>query len=186
MSKIKIALTGTIGAGKTVVSDYLRKKGYDVFDCDLENKKLLNNYAYELLYKDFKECFVDKCLDSKALAKLIFTDIKKKEKLESIMHPLILDKLNKRNDDILFAEVPLLFEANWDKYFDIKILIVCDYDTSINRLINRGLSKTEAIDRINNQMPLDLKKQKADIIIYNNGNFKQLYETIDSTLDNLL
>ena len=182
---MKIAITGTIGSGKTEAANYLRKLGYDVFDCDKVNYQILEDRAYELLFDKFSECFENKKLNKKTLANLIFKDKAKKEELESILHPIILDELLNRKDDPLFAEVPLLFEANWDKYFDENILIICDEDLAIQRLENRGFTEFEAKNRILNQMPVQEKIKKATRIIYNNGSLDDLYKLIDNYLKDI-
>lgn len=182
---MKIAITGTIGSGKTEVANYLRDKGYDVFDCDEINRQILNENAYELLKDDFIDCFDNEVLNKQKLADVIFNDEEKKHRLESLLHPLILDKLMQRDDEILFAEVPLLFESQWDQYFDRNILVICDRDIAIERLINRGISSDEANRRINNQMPVQEKIKKADRIIYNNGSLSDLHKVIQNYLDEL-
>ena len=57
---MKIAITGTIGSGKSEVSRYLSNLGYDVFDCDKENKDILDKYSYNLLSYHFPDCFENK------------------------------------------------------------------------------------------------------------------------------
>ena len=182
---MKIAITGTIGSGKTEASIYLRKLGYDVFDCDLENSKILEQRSYELLHEEFKECFDGKLLNKEKLASLVFNNPNKRLELESILHPIILDRLMDRTDDPLFAEVPLLFESNWDGYFDESLLIVCDENIAIERLINRGLSEKQAKQRMANQMSVQEKIKKATRIIYNNGSLDELYSAIDSYLKDI-
>ena len=179
---MKIAITGTIGSGKTEACNYLLSKGYDVFDCDKVNSDLLNAKAYALLSDHFPQCFDGEVLDRKKLSNIVFNDSNSKELLESIMHPLILEQLKQRKDDPLFAEVPLLFESGWDKYFDESILIVCDEDVAIERLKNRGIDEKQAKMRISNQMPVQEKIKKATRIIYNNGSLDELYSAIDSYL----
>ena len=185
---MRIAITGSIGSGKTVACEYLRLKGYDVFDCDKENAILLeeNNKGYNEVLKAFPECFINEELDKKALADIVFSDRKKKKTLEDIMHPLILEKMNNRQDDPLIAEVPLLFEADWDKYFDVNILIVTDIDLVLERLIERGLDEKEAKRRLKNQMSVEEKIKRADKIIYNNGSLTDLYQAIDEVLEEVL
>lgn len=183
--KKKIAITGTIGSGKTEASIYLRKKGYDVFDCDQVNKQILKKNAYKLLSKDFPECFKGKTLDKTKLSEVVFSDRKKKKKLEAILHPLILEKLLERKDDVLFAEVPLLFEVGWDSYFDEKLLIVCDEKIALKRLKNRGIELKEAKKRIANQMPVQEKIKKATRIIYNNGSLNELYKELEGFLKDI-
>ena len=179
---MRIAITGTIGSGKTEAANYLRKKGFDVFDCDEVNRKLLNENAYDLLYNDFPECFDDNKLDKAKLSAIVFCDLDKKAKLESIMHPLILEQMLDRKDDIFFAEVPLLFEVGWEKYFDESILITCEEDIALYRLENRGVNYMDAKSRIACQMPVQEKIKKATRIIYNNGSLDELYSAIDNYL----
>ena len=184
----KIAITGSIGSGKSVVCQYLRDKGYDVFDCDEENSKLLqkNKKGYKAVKNVFPECFIDDELDKKLLADIVFNDFEKKKILEMIMHPLILDELNKRKDNPLIAEVPLLFEAGWDQYFDSNLLIVTDMDIVVERSLERGLSKKEIEKRMENQMPVEEKIKRADKIIYNNGSLSMLYSLVDQWLESII
>ena len=182
---MKVAITGTIGSGKTEASLYLRNKGYDVFDCDAINKEILDSQSYELLHLDFPECFEDGELNKNKLASIVFSDEVRKEKLESILHPLILKELHDRKNDPLFAEVPLLFEVGWDVYFDETLLIICNEDIALDRLEKRGISKDNAIMRIKNQMPVQEKIKKATRIIYNNGSLDELYTAIDSYLKDI-
>ena len=181
----KIAIAGTIGSGKSEVSRYLNNLGYDVFDCDKENKDILDKYSYNLLSYHFPDCFENKKLNKKKLSDDVFNNKDNKEILEAIMHPLILGRLIARNDDLLFVEVPLLFEANWQGYFDESLLIICDKEIAINRLINRGLSLDDAERRIASQMPVEEKIKKANRIIYNNGSLEELHEEIDKYLKEL-
>ena len=102
------------------------------------------------------------------------------------MHPLILEELNRRDDDPLFAEVPLLFEVNWDSYFDLNVLIVADKDRVYERLLLRGLNKQQIKGRIAAQMDVEEKIKRADKIIYNNGSLSELYEAADQLLKEVL
>lgn len=184
---MKIAITGTIGSGKSTISEYLRNKGYYVFDADKVNAELLleGNLGYVEVQKVFPSVFNGKTLNKSKLASIVFTDEIEKKKLENIMHPLILKEMNKqiKKHPLFFAEIPLLFESNWDKYFDYSFLVVCDKKIAIDRLILRGLTKEESIRCINNQMDEELKKKRATEIIYNNSNLDDLYKEVDSLLD---
>ena len=105
---------------------------------------------------------------------------------DSCLHPLILKAMFDRKDDPLFAEVPLLFEAGWDVYFDHNLLVVTDEEKLIERLIERGLSRQEAYARLNKQMPTEEKIKRADKIIYNNGSMEDLYRLVDDWLEEIL
>lgn len=183
---MKVAITGTIGSGKSQVSNYLRNLGYDVFDCDAYNQILLSkgNLGYLELQKAFPQVFDGEELNKAKLADIVFIDKVKKSELEAILHPLILDKmlLEAENKDIFFAEVPLLFESNWDKYFDLTILVVTDTDILINRLLEKGLNINDINRRINSQMSIEDKLKRADEIIYNNGSLAHLYSSIDEII----
>lgn len=178
---MKIAITGTIGSGKSTVASYLRNKGHFVFDCDEVNRELLNS---DILVEYFPECYDDGLLDKKKLANIVFNDEKKRLLLESIMHPLILERMEEESKkyDPFFAEVPLLFEVNWDKYFDMVLLVVVDEAIALNRLMNRGLSIEESKQRIKNQMSIKEKIERSDVIIYNDSSLFSLYEKIDRWL----
>ena len=188
-SNMKIAISGSIGSGKSVACEYLRQnKGYDVFDCDQVNRKLLekDEAGYLKVKEAFPECFNDDELDKKKLSALVFNNEEEKKKLEDIMHPLILNELEKREDDPLFAEVPLLFEAGWDKYFDHNLLIVTDLDILVERLMERGLDKEDIYNRLSSQMSVEEKIKRADKIIYNNGSLSDLYKLIDLWLEEII
>ena len=187
MSKRKIAISGTIGSGKSTVLNYLKEKGYAVFSCDEYNAFLLKkgNKGYLLIKEAFPEVFINDELDKKALSDIIFNNPEKKEILESIEHPLIIEEMlrQKEKNDIFFAEVPLLFEKNLQDYFDLCLLVVTDEDKAIERLQNRGFTYTSAKERILNQMPVEIKMKRADEIIYNNDSLADLYRQIELFLD---
>lgn len=186
---MKVAITGTIGSGKTEVCNYLRNKGYFVFDSDKCNSILLEkgNLGYLSVKEAFPDVFDNDILNKQKLAKNVFSDDTSRKKLEDIMHPLILkEMLNEANKyDLFFAEVPLLFEANWDKYFDSTLLIVSDTNISNKRLLDRGFSQDDINNRINKQLSIEDKIKRADEIIYNNSSFSSLFEKVDKWLEKI-
>lgn len=189
--RIRIAITGTIGSGKSEVANYLRnKKGYEVFDCDAVNNALLkpNATGYKQVIKVFPECLNDGKIDKQVLASIVFNNSKEKKKLENILHPLIFKEMEKAIDKnkTFIAEVPLLFESKWDKYFDYSILLVSDEKNMLKHLKIRGFSTKEAKIRIKNQMSVKEKEKRASRIIYNNGSLKVLYSSIDETIESII
>lgn len=185
---MKIAITGTIGSGKSEVSLYLQDKGYYVFDCDKANAYLLQegNLGYILVKEAFSDCFDDNVLNKEKLAKRVFNNKEDKKTLENIMHPLILEMMNSYEDvDPFFAEVPLLFEANWQDYFDRSLLIIADNEDIVKRLIEKGYDEASISERINNQMPIKDKMKLASQIIYNNGSLDDLHNLIDDWLKSI-
>ena len=173
---MKIAISGIIGSGKSEFCSYLRKKGYDVFDCDEVNRNLLKkgNKGYLKVVEAFPGIRCGNGINKRKLSRIVFNDEEKRTELENIMHPLILEELNERKDDPLFAEVPLLFEAGWDQYFDINVLVVADEKIIVDRLIERGLETDEIKARMKAQMSVEEKIKRADKIIYNNGSLNEI------------
>lgn len=189
MSEIKkIAITGTIGSGKTEACNYLKTKGYKVLSCDEINSTLLRNgnKGYDEVSKVFKESVVDKQIDKKILADIVFKDADKLNTLNSIMHPLILEEILNNKSVPLIVEVPLLFECAWDKYFDCNLLLVCDDKLALNRLLDRGIDQVEASRRIKYQMSVEEKIKRADKIIYNNGSLQDMYIELDKFIKDIL
>lgn len=182
----KIAITGTIASGKTSASIYLRSLGYYVFDCDEYNKYLLekNNRGYLKVKEVWPSVIKDEEIDKKALSDIVFNSQKDKKKLEDIMHPLIKEELLRQANihDLFFAEVPLLFETDFYKLFDSNWLVYADFETCIKRLLEKGYTEKEAIERLNSQMSIDQKLKMADEILYNNKDFSYLNRQIDGLL----
>lgn len=183
---MKIAITGTIGSGKSMVSDYLRSKELYVFDCDKYNSYLIENdkNVFEKIYKEFPNSIDHLKVNKKKLAAEIFNNPEKKQILEDILHPLIFNKMieESKKYDLFFAEVPLLFEKNLDKYFDLSLLIVANEKNSHYRLAMKGYSEDEIKNREIYQLPIQEKIKKSKEIIYNNGSYKDLYKQIDRLL----
>lgn len=183
---MRYAITGLIGSGKSSVSNYLRSKDYYVFDCDKYNSYLLNEdkECFKQIKETFPSCIKENKIDKQELSNIIFDNKKERIKLENILHPLILNKMldDEKKYQPFFAEVPLLFEVKWDKYFDYNLLIVTNREIALERLIKRGINKEESLRRLNNQMDVDKKIERSNFIIYNNSDLASLYEQIDKWL----
>ena len=83
--------------------------------------------------------------------------------------------------------MPLLYEANMEDLFDSIIVVACDLDIQIARIMKRnGISSEEAMKRINNQNPLNEKIAKADYVIYNNGNIEDVWKKIEKILKGVM
>lgn len=187
---MRIAISGTIGSGKTTVCDYLRSKGFKIFDCDECNRELLliNNAGYKALVEAFEDILdEDLNIDKAKLSSIVFSDKDKLAKLNAIMHPLILEAMLKEaeNAEIFIAEVPLLFETEFKNYFDYKLLIACEDKIAIKHLNKRGFSEKEAKDRIAKQMNVKEKIKLADYVIYNNQDIATLLSNVDLWLERM-
>ncbi|MCF0111352.1 MAG: dephospho-CoA kinase [Erysipelotrichaceae bacterium] len=176
VSEMRIAITGTMGSGKSTVSALLMLEGCVVLECDKINAELLEDpYNQHIIVKNLQ---LEK-FDKKEISKVIFDDAEKKSWLEGFLHPQILEAIYKVTNEVVFVEVPLLFEAGWQKYFDKTIVVTCDEEVALERLQKyRGFTKEEAMKRIRTQMPKEEKIRLADYEIPNNAGIQQLHETV--------
>jgi len=182
----KIAITGSFGSGKSTVTRYISKQ-YFTLSCDDINRRLLPES--EEVRKAFPECLNEEGnIDTAKLSDAVFTDDEKRKQLEDIMHPLILREIKKelmqhQDDDFCFVEVPLLFEKNWDIYFDVCVLVVTDMDLAIKRLMTyRHMNMEEIQRRLSVQMDVSEKMKLADYLIFNNASYEELEEKINAFL----
>lgn len=188
---MKIGITGSIGCGKSVVMEYLRINGFKTYDADKISYSLSQkgNVCYNMIIDSFGEEILDdeKNINRQKLGYIIFNDKEKKKELENIIHPYVRLEIENINDKLAFVEVPLLYEANMEDLFDSIIVVACDLDIQIARIMKRnGLSSEEAMKRINNQKPLNEKIAKADYVIYNNGNIEDVWKKIEKIIKGVM
>ena len=193
-----IGLTGGIGTGKSTVSQILRNKGFSVIDLDVISHKVIEfPSVVEKIVKNFgKEVLENnndgnRTVSREKLGKIIFSDREKRFTLNSIMHPEILRIMHKKileceskkENKIIFVEIQLLFEVQWEKEFDYILLVAAKRDIQVRRVLERDKrSEKEAWDIINSQMSLDEKRGKSDFVIENDGNIDDLNRKVDKFL----
>ena len=189
-----IGLTGGIGTGKSTVVRRLIEKGYPVIDTDIISKEIIEKE--EIIIKINEELGdvldYNGKINRKKLGQIVFKDKKKLNVLNSIMHPIILNEMRKQINEknklhnIIIVDVPLLFEINIEKEFDLILLVYSTKEIQLKRIMERdNRTKEEALNIINSQMDLELKKKKSDYILKNNNTLKDLYEEIDNVLEKL-
>lgn len=193
----KIAITGNIASGKSLVEKELISLGYKVADTDKINHFIL---ASDLnVINEIKEAFKDDDITNELgeisrekLGKIVFSVGDKKVKLEEILHKRIFEKLNdfyeeNKNEEIIFVSVPLLFESKQENNFDKIIFISADEDIRLERLIKRNnYTKEYAKIRIKSQENEKNKIEKSDYIIYNNSDLSNLKKQIKEVLNQLV
>lgn len=190
---IRIAICGNIASGKTVVQKFLEQMGYKVFDTDEAAHRLLsvNNKP---LYDAFKsyDVFENGEFSREKVGKLVFSNLNLKQKLESIIHPQIVDEIKKfyetnKSEAFLFVAIPLLFEAKMEFLFDKIAFVYADDEIRLSRLLKRNNFSLEyAKARINSQMPQDEKIKKSDYVINNNGDLNNLKIQVDKFLSGII
>ena len=196
MKEVVIGLTGGIGTGKSTVSQILQRKGYKVIDLDVIShevikfpkvvEKIVGNFGKEVLeYNNTGNWIVSR----EKLGRVIFGNREKRLILNSVMHPEILRIMRekilecKKENKIIFVEIQLLFEVQWEKEFDYILLVSAEKETQIKRILSRdNRSKEEALSIINSQMSLDEKKKRSDYVIENDGNIQDLEKKVDDFL----
>ncbi|UCE65577.1 MAG: dephospho-CoA kinase [Candidatus Zixiibacteriota bacterium] len=177
---ILIGLTGAPGAGKSLAAEYLKRKGAIVISGDDTGREVLETYPESLksLVKTFGKGILnpDGSLDRKCLGRLVFADSEKLKKLNSIIHPYLLkllkSKINKYRKSasrkLIVVDAALIFEWGIENWFDYILVVTANRTNRIKRLVNSGLCRREAENRIGSQIPQSKKAAKADFIIENN------------------
>lgn len=173
---IKLAITGNIASGKTLVESFFKEKGILTLDTDEIVHKILDKYK----------------IDRKKLGNIVFNDKKKLIKLEKILHPRvkkIMDKFfeDNKNEKIIVVSVPQLYESGWEVFFDYVLLVTADDKIRKERLIKRNnFSEEEAQKRLDAQMPQEEKIGKADFVIDNSKSIENTKVQLEKVLGNLL
>lgn len=191
-----IGLTGGIASGKSTVSKYLKSCGYIIVDADEIARKAVNANSDGLmkLVDEFGSEILDKenILNRKKLASIVFSDTRKLNILNNILHPIIrkmifeeFDYHKKNNQDIIIFDCPLLFESSYQDICDETWLVSISHKTQLNRLMKRdNIDQEKAIKIINSQMSLEEKSKLADYIINNESTVEDLYEQLEELLTN--
>lgn len=168
-----IAITGSIGCGKTTIAKELKKLGFTVFDVDGWVRRLYYKSDFiKTIVKNFPDTEENGIFDKRKLRNLVFDDNKKLKKLESLIHPFLNNQLKeiiRRNvccDDLFFLDVALLYEMGWDKYCDLVMVADVDVEIQKRRVMKRDNVSAEHFEKINNvQMSQAEKKALADVVI---------------------
>lgn len=192
----KIGLTGSIGSGKSSVSNIFMKNNIKIIDADKIAREILDkgNTLKEIVdYFGIEVLDSNKNLDRKKLGNLVFSDANKLDKLNAITHPKIKEEIQKKLDDyesidekIVILDIPLLIESHMTNMADLVLLITCNEDIQINRIMNRdNISKSEAVRRIKSQMNVEEKKKYADYIIDNSSTIEELEYNVKKFLNYL-
>ncbi|MBE2279313.1 MAG: dephospho-CoA kinase [Ignavibacteriaceae bacterium] len=181
---MKIAITGGIGSGKSVVSKIIESAGFKVFYADLIAKELLANddEVKSHIIKLFgQQAYISGQLNKKFITDSIFDDKDFLNKLNNIIHPRVLEKseelmlFEEKRSKWVFYEAALIFEAKRETTFDLVLLVTANLEIRIKRIQERdGKKRKDIIKIINSQIPEDLKIILAHYVIYNNSGLEEL------------
>ncbi|XP_057439297.1 dephospho-CoA kinase [Lotus japonicus] len=189
-----VGLTGGIASGKSTVSNHFKSHGIPVVDADVVARNALKKGTGG--WKKVVAAFGDEILldngevNRPRLGQIVFSDPDKRQFLNRLLAPYIsygifweVFKLWMKGYKVIVLDVPLLFEAKMDKFTKPIIVVWVDPETQIQRLLARDRSSEEdGRNRVNAQMPLDVKKSKADIVIDNTGSLADLDQQFQKVL----
>ena len=191
-----IGITGGIASGKSTVTEFLRQQGYQVIDADQVVHELQEpgERLYQALLSTFGSSILqeDGRLDRPKLGAMIFGNPELLAQSSQIQNQIIREDLAGRRDllaeteDIFFMDLPLLFELQYEDWFDQIWLVDVTVETQLSRLMSRNaLSQEEAEKRIAAQLSLREKRKRADVLIDNNGSLEATRQQIRDALQKL-
>ena len=195
---MKIALTGGIACGKSLLSKFLNELGVETIDADDVVHELIPDPA-----------------ERRRIAAEVFADPEKRRALEAKIHPLVKERIGEWLDGtdgttetaetdatngtgaclggpgglggpVRIAVIPLLFEARWEKNFDIICCVVSSREKQIERMTTtRGMTLAEAEARLAAQMPVEEKARRSQYVIRNDGTAEELRAEAQKLVDTL-
>ena len=179
---LKVGLTGSIAVGKTFVVSVFRELGCATFDADQIAHSVMEpgREAYQEIVREFgREVLAqDGSIDRKKLGAIVFQDPERRQRLNEIVHPRVITEQNRllaeaeqaNPDRIAIIDAALMIESGGYKRFDKLIVVFCDKETQIERLMKRnGLTREEAGVRVAAQMSSEEKRRYADFEIDSSG-----------------
>lgn len=191
---LRVALTGGIGSGKSLVGEILEELGALVIDSDQLAREVIERGSpgYEEVITAFGDSILSEGqIDRAKLAAVVFKEEDLRKKLESIIHPLVreaAEKLAKNlpSGAILINQIPLLVESDGAKRFDYVITVSADEDIRRERLRLRGLKDYEITERMAAQVA-DLDRENiANYILRNDGSIDELTRAVEELMANEL
>lgn len=192
-------LTGNFGMGKSTVLRMFSRFGAFTYDIDefvhtiLEKPSIIQRIVAVLGSNILIQIPKKRSINKKRMAEIIFKDRSKRKAIEEIIHPEVLQVIEDTESEIarttpgavIIFEVPLLFEARYENFFDKTIVVYCRRDIALNRLMKKGFTRDEALTRIRAQMPITAKIKRADVTVNNNGDLKTTESRVRTVFNRL-
>ncbi len=186
MKKLKIAVTGGIASGKSLVCKVFSDAGYQVIKADEIAKAVMKTdptVRQQIISAFGKESYIDDELNRQYLAEKIFPSIENVDKINSIVHPptvkKVIELMNEalETKNLVFHEAALIYEANIEDLFDYVLLVQCDDKLKVERAVKRsGLTEEQVLQRMQNQILDSEKAGHADFVINNDKSIEELKE----------
>ena len=196
---LKVGITGGIGSGKSIVSNFFSNWGAYIFDADKQAKNILlkNETAQSEIISEFGSDVinVNNKIDKKKLSRVAFQDEDNQLKLNTIIHPYVFQEIDKQFEKILNAgkhdifviDAALIYESGADTHMDYVILICSKIGLRTERVLERGkIDRDQFLQRVNLQWSDKDKIQLADFVIYNNDTKEKLEQQTKTVFNNLI
>jgi len=188
-----VALTGGIGAGKSLVAQYFAELGARVVDADQLARIAIERGSSgfdEVISRFGEKILINGDIDRKALAAIVFTDEKSRLDLEVIIHPRVRQLFDEAvadlsKDEVLIYEIPLLVETKAHENFEQIITVEADLEIRKERLLKRGMLATEIQRRITAQASQDQREAVATYVIINNSDDDALLRSVENIWEEL-
>ncbi len=174
---LRVGLTGGIASGKTTVAVMFRSRGARILEADRIAHRVMGpgQPAYDEIVRAFgKEILgADGTIDRKRLGAIVFADAARREQLNRIVHPRVIEEQERElariaaeePGAVAMVEAALLVEAGYHKQLDKLVVTWCSPEQQLERLLAKGLSREDAARRIAAQLPVEEKRRLADFVI---------------------
>lgn len=169
--RLKVAITGGIGSGKSYVCQCLREQGIEVYDCDAAAKRLMatDDEVKRMLTEAIGEdTYIDGVLNKAAVAKFLLSSEQNKLLVNSIVHPAVARDF--LASGMTWLESAILFDCGFQRYVDRVVCVTAPLETRIRRVMRRdGIDRQRTKEWIAKQMDQEQVKKLADFEIINDG-----------------
>ena len=196
---LKVGLTGSIAVGKSFVLSVLRELGCVTFDADKIAHSVMEpgREAYQDVVSEFGQGVVGDggAIDRAKLGAIVFADADRRKRLNEIVHPRVIEEQNRLLQDVektdpdavAVIDAALMIESGGYKRFDKLIVVFCDPELQIERLMRRNrITRAEAEMRVAAQMPSEEKRRYADYEIDTSGTFDQTRNLVTEVYKDLI
>jgi dephospho-CoA kinase len=193
----RVALTGGIATGKSVVRAELERLGVPTIDADTVAREVVapGTPGLAAIVARFGQEVLDELhgLDRRKLGAIVFANAEARRDLERIVHPAVktaigawLESMDRQKHNLAVAVIPLLYEAGLEHDFDAVVTTACSADEQLRRVMSRdGLNELQARQRITSQLSTDEKVRRADHTIWTDGTYEETKRQIVEKLEQL-
>jgi len=194
----RVGLTGGIATGKSHVRAQFEQRGVPTIDADVLAREAVapGTLGLAAVVRRFGDGVLNAtgALDRRRLAEIVFGDATARRDLEAIIHPEVqratddwFARLDASAHPFAIADIPLLYEAGRETAFDAVIVVACDPETQVRRVMARdAVTETEARQRLAAQMPIQDKVLRAQFVIWTDGTHEQTNEQVQEIYERLM